>query len=313
MKHLLLTISLSVFLFSAVHAQNLESATNLCKDGNTALSEGKTTEALQKFEEALGQAAIIGPEAEEITNNCKSRIPNLYLAISKEKANAKEMDNAVSALKTAIEKGKEYGQESTVKEASELIPQLYMAEGNTFLNDGKFNEAVALYKKVVEFDPSNSMAYLRMGQAAIRTQDEATAMSSFEKAKELGQGESADKEVSVYFLKKSASYMKAKKFAEAKSFAKKSNDALESTQAYSIIGKFSIALKEYEDAISAFETYLAQKPNAKDANQTMYELATAYEAKGDKDKACGYYKQILTDPQFKAYATHKVNNELKCN
>lgn len=313
MKHFLLTFSLSLFLFSATYAQDLESATNLCKDGNAALSEGNTADALKKFEAALEQADIIGPDADEISTNCKTIIPNLYLAIGKEQANAKEMDNAVATLKTAIEKGKEYNQDNVVSEATSIIPQLYMAEGNTLLNSGQFAEASVMYNKAVEFDPTNGMAYLRIGQASIRANDEASAIAALEKAKEYGQASSANKELSKFYLKKSAAYLKAKKFGEAADAAKLSNDAQESAQAYSIIGKSSIALKKYDDAISAFETYLAKSPNAKDANQTMYQLASAYEAKGDKGKACGYYKQILTDPQFKDFATHKVNNELKCN
>lgn len=312
MKQIVLTFFLSLFFFSATYAQDLESATNLCKEGNTALNEGNTSVALQKFEAALEQADIIGPDADEIAGNCKSIIPTLQLALGKEAAAAKDMEKAIPILKTAIEKASEYGQDDVLAEATALIPQLYMAEGNGYLNEGKFAEAVAEYKKAIENDPSNGMAYLRMGQASIRANDEATAIEALGKAKEFGQVAAANKELSKYYVKKAAAGLKAKKYDVAADFANKSNEALENATAFNIAGKANIALKKYDAAIAAFESYLSKSPNAKDANQTMLQLAMAYEAKGVNDKACGYYKQIVSDPNFAEYAKSKVT-ALKCN
>lgn len=312
MKQIVLTFFLSIFFFSAAYAQDLESATNLCKEGNAALNEGNTALALEKFQTALEQADIIGPDADEIAGNCKSIIPTLHLALGKEAAAAKDMEKAIPLLKKAIEVAGEYGQDDVLAEATSLIPQLYMAEGNKYLNEGKFAEAVAEYQKAIDNDATNAMAYLRMGQASIRANDEAKAIESLNKAKELGQEKAASKEISTYYLKKAAASLKAKKYADAASFAGKSNEALENPTAFNISGKANIALKKYDEAIASFESYLSLNPKAKDGVQTMYQLAVSYEAKGNNDKACGYYKQIVTDPNFAEYAKSKIT-ALKCN
>ena len=72
-------------------------------------------------------------------------------------------------------------------------------------------------------------------------------------------------------------------------------------------------IKQYDTAIAAFEAYLALAPNANDKSQIIYQLATAYEGRKDRAKACSYYKQILSDPKFGAVAKYKVEEELKCN
>lgn len=79
-----------------------------------------------------------------------------------------------------------------------------------------------------------------------------------------------------------------------------------------IAGTAALQLKNYDAAINNFEGFLTASPNARNADQIKYQLATAYEAKGDKANACVNYKAILNNPQFAEYAKHKINNELKC-
>lgn len=313
MKRIVSTLFLTLFFFSASYAQDLESATNLYNTGAMALNEGNIAEALSNFEQAHEQAVIIGPEAEELKSNCERTIPTLYLSLGKEAVNAKDLDGAISKLKTAIEKANEFGNTEVADEAKNLIPQVIFAEGNTKLNAGDFAGAVAEYKKVVEFDPENGMAYLRLGQASLRVDDEATAIDALAKAAQFGQENNANKELSRHYLKQAAAAVKAKKYDAAIAAANKSNEVLPNAQAYSICGKAAIAAKKYDEAIAAFESYVSMSPNARDINQTFYQLATAYEAKGNKEKACGYYSQIMSDPTLGEYATHKVKNELKCN
>lgn len=313
MKKVLTTLFLSLFFFSASYAQDMESATNLYNTGAMALNEGNIAEALSNFEQALEQAVVIGPEAEELKSNCQNTIPKLYLQLGKEAVNAKDLDGGLEKIKTAIAKAEEFGLADVAEEGKALIPQVMLAEGNNKLNAGDFAGAAADYKKVVEFDPTNGMAYFRLGQASLRINDEATAVDAFNKACEYGQEKNAKKALSTHYLKQAAAAVKAKKYDDAIAAANKSNEVMPNAQAYSICGKAAIAAKKYDEAIAAFESYVSMSPNARDINQTFYQLATAYEAKGNKEKACGYYSQIMSDPTLGEYATHKVKNELKCN
>jgi len=104
------------------------------------------------------------------------------------------------------------------------------------------------------------------------------------------------KQLSVLYLKKSAAEMKTKNWAAVYDNAKKSNQYAESGNALKLIGLSAVQLKKFDDAISSLEAYYAMDTNAKDKASTLYNLALAFEGKGNNAKACGYYKQILTDP-----------------
>ena len=313
MKKILAILTIATLSAVSLFAQDMESATNLYNEGATALNAGDKETALGYFEEALAQAELIGPEAEELAYNCKRNIPTLISAMGKELAAANEIDAAIEMLDKAVEKANGYGQGDIAADAQSLIPQLYMQQGNILLNQKNYPAAMAAYQKVVEINPNDANGYLRLGQAASRADDIETAIAALTKASELGQSKAADKEMATIYLSKAAEVLKAKDYQGAYDNAKKSLDILPNNPtAMQIAGTAALQLKNYDDAIANFEGFIAASPNARNIDQIKYQLATAYEAKGDKENACVNYKAILNNPQFAEYAKHKVNNELKC-
>ena len=298
MKKVLSILTIATISAISVFAQDMESATSLYNEGATALNAGDKQTALGYFEEALAQTAIIGPEADELAYNCQRNIPTLLNAIGKELAAANDIDSAVVVLNQAIAKAEEYGQNDIAAEAMTLIPQLYMQQGNLFLNQKDYDAAIE--------------SYLRLGQAARRVNDIETAISALTKASELGQKNAADKEIATLYLTISNSQLKAKNYESALEYAQKANDVQPNPTAMQIAGTAALQLKNYAAAIENFEGFIAASPNAKNIDQIRYQLATAYEVTGDKTNACVNYRAIMNNPQFAEYAKHKVDNELKC-
>ena len=312
MKKVLSILTIAVITAVSLYAQDMESATALYNEGATALNAGDKTTALKYFEEALGQAEVIGPEAEELLFNCQRNIPTLLNAIGKELAAANDIDSAVVVLNQAIAKANEYGQDDIAVEAESLIPQLYMQQGNLFLNQKDYASAMKNYEKVIEINPNDAIGYLRLGQAARRMEDIETAVNALAKASELGQKDAAGKELATLYLTSANTELKAKNFESALEYAQKANEILPNPTAMQIAGTAALQLKNYAAAIENFEGFIAASPNARNIDQIRYQLATAYEATGDKTNACVNYKAILNNPQFAEYAKHKVDNELKC-
>lgn len=312
MKKILAILFIATFTAAFMSAQDMESATALYNEGATALNAGDKNTALRYFEEALSQAELIGPEAEELAFNCKRNIPVLLNAIGKELAAENNLDSAITVLNNAIEIAYGYDQADIAAEAENLIPQLYMQQGNLFLNGKDYQNALASYQKVVEINPNDGIGYLRMGQAARRMDDMETAISALTKASELGQKNAADKELASLYLSASSDELKTKNYQAAIDHAMKSAEILPTPTAMQIAGTAALALKQYSVAIEQFEGFIAASPNARNIDQIRYQLATAYEATGDKSNACVNYKAIINNPQFKEYATHKINVELKC-
>lgn len=313
MKRIIVTAITALAATIAAYGQTLESATELYNAGATELNAGNMTLALENFEKALAEAEIIGFEAEEVASNCRSIIPSVILHIGKEYAVNNDLANAIPSLQKAIEKATEYGDNDTAAEAAALIPQLYIQDGNNKMNQKDFEAAVASYQKAVDCDSENAMAYLRLGMASSRTSNDELTVSALQKAAELGQAANADKQLSTFYLGKANKARQQKQFEMAMEYASKSNGIAENPTAHKIYAVAALSAKKYAEAAAGFEAYLALSPNANDANQMKYQAAVSYEAIGNKAKACGYYKQILTDPQFAEYAKHKVEVELKCN
>lgn len=88
----------------------------------------------------------------------------LISAIGKELAAANEIDSAIVVLSDAAEKAKEYGQEDIASEAESLIPQLYMQQGNILLNQKQYAEAMEKYQKVIDMNPNDANANLRLAR-----------------------------------------------------------------------------------------------------------------------------------------------------
>lgn len=308
----ILTLAFSLFAVVALNAQDLESATNTYNEAANALNAGDKESALNYFKKALADAEVIGPEAEELANNCKKYIPVVTFSIGKEKAANGDYDGGIALMYEAAEIAEEYGQDDVKAEALDLIPQVYMQQGNLCLNNKSYAEAVENYKKVVEIKPNDGNAWLRLGQASSRVGDETLAVEALQKAAELGQKNAAEKALNSFYVGKANASLKAKNYTDALENAEKSLQYADNAAAHQIAGTAAVQLKNSASAIEHFKAFLELSPNAKNADQIKYQLATSYEALNDKDNACLYYKAILNNPQFKEYAKHKIENELKC-
>lgn len=264
----------AMLLCATLNAQDLNEATETYNNAATALNEGKNAVALEGFQKALKIAGSLGDEGAAMVNDCKGIIPKILLQMGKEAANAKDMDGAIAKLKEAAAKATEYGQPDVAKDATELIPQIIMADANSLLNEGKFAEAAAEYQKLTELDPQNATAYIRMGMAKARLNDEAGAVAAFSKASELGAKEDADKQLTNMFLKKAQDAYKAKNF---------------------------------DEVIASANNCLKLGPNA----GATYFLGMGYIGKKDYQKACVELKKIKDDPKYKE-ALAKLLPQLQC-
>ncbi len=304
---------LSLFSFGSVYSQDLAAATDLFNAGGAALNTNDYAGAIDSFNKTLKMLEGLGDEGATLSKECKDILPKIYLRYGKELAAKRDIDNALVQLNKAIETAKENSMTDVVTEATELIPQVLMVNATSSLNEGKYAEAIAEYKKLLEVDPNNATAYLRIGICESRMDNEEGAIAAFDKAIQLGDKEDATKQLSVVYLKKSAAAIKTKNWTAVYENAKRSNQYAESGQANKLVGISAVQLKKFDEAIVALESYLAENPDAKDKNSTIYNLAVAYEGKNNTAKACGYYKQLMADPTFKAIAEYKVKTQFKCN
>ena len=311
MKKLILVLATALLSAGIMSAQDLAQATEMYNNGANALTTGDKKSALEYFQKAYEMGKSIGDEAEELVKNCKQAIPTVMLSMAKELSNNKEYDNALERLQAAITVAKDFAVSEVEEEATSLLPQIELMKDMDAANDA-FNAkdlagAAALYNKVLEADPSNGPASIRLVQCLANAGKIDEAKAALATAEANGQGENAKKVIGGALLKVAASDLKEKKFAEALANAVQVNDYMENAQAFLVAGQASQQLKKNADAIKYFEQYLEAAPNAKNANAIIFTVGALYQGAGNKAKALENYKKVVNDPKLGVQAKQMID------
>ncbi len=233
------------------------------------------------------------------------------LSIAKELSNNQEYDKALEQIQAAITVAKDFAVSEVEEEATSLLPQIELMKDMDAANDA-FNAkdltgAAALYNKVLEADPSNGPASIRLVQCLANAGKIDEAKAALATAEANGQGENAKKVIGGALLKVAASDLKEKKFAEALANAVQVNDYTENAQAFLVAGQASQQLKKNADAIKYFEQYLEAAPNAKNANAITFTLGALYQGANNKTKALENYKKVVNDPKWGVQAKQMID------
>lgn len=306
MKKIFLLIAAAVMAAGVASAQDINQATESYNNGAMELQNGNNEAALEQFQAALEMGEALGEEAVDLVNNCKNIIPQVMLSTAKGQIKDGAFEAAIAQLNATIETANKFENAEIATEAAEFIPQVYMQQGNTALKAKDMATAIAAYSKVVEIEPANGNAWVRLGQANNAAGKTDEAVAAFEQAAANGQEKTANKQLSTIFLKKAQAAVKAGNSQEAIDLCTKSNGYLENANAYKIAASASQKLGKNADVIAFYQKYLELSPNAKDAGGVAYTIAALYQQDGNKEKAKEYYQKASTDPQFGAAAQEQL-------
>ncbi len=301
MKKLIATLATLAVALGAALAQDLAAVTELYNAGAESIAINKES-ALKSFVQALEQAQALGEEGAEIVENCKNIIPNLQLSIAKDLVKASKFDEAVAALQEVEKVAEAYEALDVLDEARTLIPQIKMSKAGNLLNAKDYEGAAAAYKEVLDADPTNGNAALRMGAALNGAGKLEEAKAAFETAAANGQEATAHKQLGNIYLKEAAAALKEKKYAAAVAAAIKVNDYTENSQAWQIAGQASQLGGKNADAIKYFEKYLEAAPTASNAGAIAYTVGALYQQAKNNAKAKEFYSKAASDPKYGAEA-----------
>ena len=267
MKRIFAIIVAAALSAGTLFAQDLASATETYNNGAAALSEKNYTAALSSFQEALKVAQGLGEDGAEIVENCKGIIPSIVFSIARDYINAKDYTKAIAGLEEAVKVAAEYGKEDVADKAKDLIPQVYMQQGNTQLQAKDYAAAAEAYKAILALVPTNGQAAVRLGQALNAAGDVEGAVEAFKTAAANGQESVANGQLANIVLKEASNLLKEKKFEEAIEQALKSAEYKESANAYKIAGTAANSLQKKDLAIEYLGKYVELAPTAADVAQ----------------------------------------------
>ena len=306
MKKIFLFFAAAFMAAGVASAQDINKAIELANNGNEAFQLGEYQIALDAFKQSLAIAEGLGEAGAEHAGTCKTAICTIYLANAKNLLKAGDYDGALAKLNETVTTAEGYGATETVSEAQELIPNVYMAQGNAALKAKDMASAVAAYTKVTELNPANGDAYLRLGRAFASTGKVNEAVAAFEKAAANGEEADAKKQLSNLYLKLAQAATKAKDNKGTIDNALKANEYLENANAYKLAASAAQKMGNNAQCIEFYEKYLAVKPNAKDAAGVTFTIAALYQQIGNKAKAIENYTKVASDPQYGAGAQEQL-------
>jgi len=302
MKKLIVTLSALTLAFGVAFAQDLASVTEIYNAGAEAVTSGDKDSALKSFEQALSLATALGEEGKDIVANCKSVIPNLKMSLAKDLVKETKYAEALTALQEVQKLAEEYEAFDVSDEAATLIPQVKMTNAGQLLNNKDYAGAAAAYKEIVDANPTDGTAALRLGVALNGAGKTEEAKAAFEQAAANGQAATANKQLGNIFLRDAAAQLKEKKYADAVTAALKANEYSANAQALQIAGQASQLAGKNTDAIKYFEQYLEAAPEASNAGSIAFTVGALYQQAKNNTKAKEFYSKAVDDPKYGAEA-----------
>ncbi len=296
-----------------LQAQDINTAIEAYNLGATAAQEGNYITAIEQLDRALELGNTLGEEGASVVTDCKNLIPQLYLRHAKDLASGGDSPSSLPFLDKAAQTALAYGDQTGIgAEVNDLKSKVYYIIANEAFGKKDFAGAIDNYKKVLELDPANGVAYLRLGQSAANSDMEEEAIAALQKAAENGQEDNARRLMASIYLKKAVGAQKNKDWDQVYQAAEKAAEYADNVQSNKLLGLAAMELKRFPEALTSWEKVMRTDPNAKDINTTYYRLAVVNEALGNKASACAFYNKILGDPNFKSIAEYKIKTELKC-
>jgi tetratricopeptide (TPR) repeat protein len=209
--------------------------------------------------------------------------PHCQVGMGKLLLDAKNGKEALKTFDQAIK-------DSRKKPYKEGHPEIFMLIGDSYLNCTQKNpdQSVSYYTRARDVEPTNGLAWLKLGDGNLAKGDAGGAMSAFESASQK------DKNNADIFLKMGRIWKRASKFDLAE---EQFNNGLKVNNQYAPIYKDLIELymdtKKYDKVLPTLEKYIPLAGNDFSARRRLVTFLT-YQAK-DYDRAVLEAQKLLKD------------------
>ncbi|MGC9470139.1 MAG: tetratricopeptide repeat protein [Bacteroidales bacterium] len=316
------TLSLLLCIAGGLSAQSLSDAINEYNQGAQILKTDPDLAAMH-FERCIEIADQIGAEGSETREKALAalaRVPGVYFSQAMTHYRERNFDGAIQAFEKAEEAASKYGDEETGRKARAAVPQLYYAKGIDSYKKQDFEGAILLFDKAIGLNPNYGKAYLAKGLAykglddltkMRESMDQAMTVSAGRDAETMREAEEAVRN-SYYnagvIALQDEDYSKAEDYFDV-SIEYGNNDP----DIYLKLGEINNELGDPDKAIQYLERGIGLSADDAAARAGFYyHMGNAYQAKGDKTKACEAYRKAMHGPYLEN-AKYQVENVLKCD
>ena len=306
MKKLIVSVFALVAAVCTVSAQDVNSLYN---EGAAAFSAKDFKTAAAKFEQVIDEGMDLEGAASTVAS-AKSALPKCYFQLGGRAMMAKNYDEALESFSKGAELAELYGDDAQADRCKKYVAQIYQVQGGTAFNNKDYAAAVEVFEKGYAADPSNTamglnlaMSYCELGEFE-KGMDIYEAIAAKTHPKYEADAATAKEKIAYYTNNKVATLQQAGDYdgiialADTQ-LAKNPESALfQSVRVQAYIGK-----KDYAKVIELAPAAAEAQTDEADKSTVYYQLATAYNAREQRDQAIAAFKKVTAGPAAEAAKT----------
>ncbi|MCD8186602.1 MAG: tetratricopeptide repeat protein, partial [Rikenellaceae bacterium] len=153
-----------------VSAQTMGEITEKYNEAGAALQAKEFEKAAEVFAQVIDEAATV-EEAGEILIQSQRYLPTALLFTGRTLAAAQQYDAAIEKLTEARDRAEMYGNDQVERQSTQMIGQIYFASGADAYNNERYSEAVEIFAKGFEADPTNTDMALNLARSYDKLDD----------------------------------------------------------------------------------------------------------------------------------------------
>lgn len=333
LKQSLTLVLVGLFIVGLTTNTQAQNKRALFKTYNKALElagNGEYEQAINMYNQAIAQAEELGgEEAQNIIQRSRNQIPSIYYQIAIENYKTFQQEKSLESLDATIEAfqqtedvATEYNRTETADKAANIITQLLYSKSLLQYQQENYEASLATLNEVLERNPNYAKAYYQKG-IVVKNMESGSleeALALFDKAIEVGKSTNESKIVrqateSAYnaLVFNGANAVQEGNYDEAVRLLNKAltYDSTGANAHYRLATAYN-KTQDWEQALNHAQKGLEYESGGKTERAKIYfELATAYQALGQKSNACTAYSNAAYG-SFKSPAEHQMEYELKC-
>ncbi|HDR89087.1 MAG TPA: tetratricopeptide repeat protein [Bacteroidetes bacterium] len=316
------TLSLLLCMAGGLSAQSLSDAINEYNQGAQILKTDPDLAAIH-FERCIEISDQLGAEGSDTRGKAVAalaRVPGVYFSQAMTHYRERDFDRAIQAFEKAAESASKYGDEETGRKARAAIPQLYYAKGIELYKNKDFEGAIVQLEKAIELNPNYGKAFMARGLAYKGLDDLEKMKESMDQAMAVSAGRDAEtmreaeESVRNSYYNAGVTALQNEAYREAEAYFDVSIEyGNNDPDIFLKLGEINNELGDPDKAIQYLERGIGLSADDAAARAGFYyHMGNAYQAKGDKTKACEAYRKAMHG-QYLENAKYQVENVLKCD
>lgn len=163
MKFVLSFIAATVLVFN-LSAQTMSEVTEKFNAAGTAMQAKDLEKAAKLFDEVIDDGSTV-EEAGELVLQAQRYLPQVLIMWGGSLAAQQNFDKSIEVLTEARDRSELYGNAQMMLRATQTIGKIYLASGADAYNNERYEEAVGVFSKGFEADPTNTDMALNLARS----------------------------------------------------------------------------------------------------------------------------------------------------